>query len=83
MKSNKIVDKERIIELMIAKNHIFDPEREEDQPYISKILQVNPAIKKHQVFQPFSCHPFKTSPGKSHFFSHLSLFISSTWVGHP
>ena len=31
-------------------------------------------IKKHQVFWPFFYHPFRTSPGKSHF-SHLSHHI--------
>jgi hypothetical protein len=31
-------------------------------------------IKKHQVFRPFFYHPFRTSPGKSHF-SHLSHHI--------
>jgi len=31
-------------------------------------------IKKHQVFQPFFYHPFRTSPSKSHF-SHLSHHI--------
>jgi hypothetical protein len=31
-------------------------------------------IKKHQDFQPFSCHPFRTSSGKS-YFSHLSYHI--------
>ena len=40
-------------------------------------------IRKHQVFQPFFCHPLRTSPGKSYFFSHLSYHIFSIWVGRP
>ena len=40
------------------------------------------AVRKHQVFQPFFCHPLRTSPGKS-YFSHLSYHIFSIWVGRP
>ena len=32
------------------------------------------SIRKHQVFQPFFCHPLRTTPGKS-YFSHLSYHI--------
>jgi hypothetical protein len=66
IKSNKIVDEERIIELITTKNHNFllwngkkmrwtlplgkSQRHDKINPIIGKSLQVNPQIKKHLVF---------------------------------
>jgi hypothetical protein len=68
------------INLAIGKHRVFKPYDEElsGQPCNQEALSFQTLrsgiIKKHQVFRPFSCHPFRTSPGKSHF-SHLSHHI--------
>lgn len=73
MKSSKIVNKEKIIELMITKKSQFRPwngkkirltlplgksqRNEKINLVINRSLQVNPAIKKHQVFHPYPIIP--------------------------
>ena len=86
MKSSKIVHKERIIELMIIKNRfrswnekrmrwtlpVGESQRNEEiNPIIKRSLQVNLAIRKRQVCQPY---PIKTFPAKS--FCQVSHILS-------
>ena len=83
------------INLAIGKPRVFNPCSQETLSFQTLWPGI---IRKHQVFQPFFCHPLRTSPGKS-YLSHLSyhifhlgqsslynettLHIFSTWVGHP
>jgi hypothetical protein len=114
MRSNKIVEKERSIALMITKNRFWSwnkkkmrwtlplgksQRNEKINLAIRKPQVVNPRdqelsgqpcnqeassfqtlrsriIKKHQVFQPFSYHLFRTSPGKSNFFTLITSHFS-------
>jgi hypothetical protein len=84
----KILINEKI-NLAIRKHRVFKPYDEElsGQPCNQEALSFQTLrsgiIKKHQVFRPFFCHLFRTSPGKSYFFSHLSFHILFIWVGHP
>ena len=83
------------INLAIGKPRVFNPCSQETPSFQTLWSGI---IRKHQVFQPFFCHPLRTLPGKS-YFSHLSyhifhlgwsplynettLHIFSIWVGHP
>ena len=67
------------INLAIGKPRVFNPCSQETPSFQNLWSGIS---RKHQVFQPFFCHPLKTSPGKS-YFSHLSYHIFSIWVGHP
>jgi hypothetical protein len=91
MKSSKIVDKERIIELMITKNRfrswnekrmrwtllVGESQRNKEiNPVIKRSLQVNPAIRKRRL-SALSCQDFACQV----FLPCKSHF--SIWVGHP
>jgi hypothetical protein len=72
------------INLAIGKPRVFQPCDQElsGQPYNQEVSSFQTLrsriIKKHQVSQPFSCHLFKTSPGKSYSFHtcHFTFFLS-------
>jgi hypothetical protein len=70
--------------LAIVKPWVFNPYDQElsDQPYNQEASSFQTLrsriIKKHEVFQPFSCHLFRTSPSKSYSFHtcHFTFFSS-------
>jgi hypothetical protein len=96
MKSSKIVDKERIIELMIAKNHIFYPGTWR-RSTLSSVKFFRSTLQSRNT--KFSSHshviPSRLRQVSPIFFTLVTFHIfhlgrspitmrqSSTWAGHP